>query len=552
MAENRVEIEVELSGVDEATRKLGQFRGRLAQAGGAAQQSAERVGQAGDAAAQSGQKFGDLAGAAGNVGNVFSSVSPQLGRVAGIVGQVGTAANAAQQNLQGMGAGLGVLGVALGAATVATLAYNRAAETARQRLEAQREAAGRLAQSYDDLVTSIRRAAGQAAQARRVLSGGGSAEENAALVRQSREILQLIEQARTGNRGAIGRLAELGLISTRRPDAGQRFRQFGATLREGLGLGSSDSANVTPELLQELDTRRRITERSLERNLGLQAAGPELDITDHDPGATPDSEDRGRGGGGGGETEEQRKQRAITEQRELQEQLAAELADARQRELDAKNADMAREIEQREQMMQQIVDADKRRADERIAEERRVAEEAARIQEQKLEEEKRRLQEANEQVKTDAEAVLAPSMAMVTQSIGEVIAGAKTAEEAFLGMLKGFLEMLAQQAALEAAKEFASAIAAFARYDYAGGGQHLAAGVAWTGVAIAAGAGAVAVQPPGGGPASLGRDGQTQQGGEQTTVVNFNSPIVTASTRAELGRNVKNLVRTGESRFERR
>ena len=245
-------------------------------------------------------------------------------------------------------------------------------------------------------------------------------------------------------------------------------------------------------------------------------------------------------------------------QNELDARLAREQSfyDELQRLRDQDMAADARAAQQREDTRIRIdreVDAIIRREDEearrrRERERQREEREATR----RLREQQREAQRATERVKSDALDVLQPAVQGITQALTDVIAGTKSADQAFQGLLASFLEMIAQQAALEAAKEFASAIGSFASQDYGGGALHLAAGVAWTAVAVASGAASVAVAPP---AAATPASPQQQAGGGNAnagpTVINIDGPIVTAGTRAQLGRELGRLVDEGGRRFGR-
>lgn len=127
-------------------------------------------------------------------------------------------------------------------------------------------------------------------------------------------------------------------------------------------------------------------------------------------------------------------------------------------------------------------------------------------------------------------------------AIKSIALGEKSAEEAFKGLAAAFLEMISQYASLKAATEFADAAASFARYDYGGGAAHIGAGLAFTAVAVATGIGAAAITSAPQAPARP--EAQTDQSGGRggDTIVNFNSPVVTAGTRAELGREITTMV----------
>lgn len=195
----------------------------------------------------------------------------------------------------------------------------------------------------------------------------------------------------------------------------------------------------------------------------------------------------------------------------------------------------------------------------RLLEERTAAEEAEREKRQAIAEEENesrtKLAEANEarasEMMENFGSLASGSSKLITSALIDTISGAKTAEEAFTGMLKSFLEMISEYAALKAATEFAEAIGSFARYDFSGGAQHVAAGLAFTAVAVATGVGAAAIST--GAPAAPARPatggGEGRGGEKQTVVVNYNSPVVTAQTEAELGRSIGGMVDTGRRRF---
>jgi hypothetical protein len=99
--------------------------------------------------------------------------------------------------------------------------------------------------------------------------------------------------------------------------------------------------------------------------------------------------------------------------------------------------------------------------------------------------------------------------------------------------------MISQYATMKAATEFADAAASFAKYDYAGGAAHIGAGVAFTAIAVATGVGAAAIGSAPSAPArpESGGGAEAAQGGD--VVINWNSPVITAGTQAELGRELQ-------------
>ena len=144
-----------------------------------------------------------------------------------------------------------------------------------------------------------------------------------------------------------------------------------------------------------------------------------------------------------------------------------------------------------------------------------------------------------EEVAQELGGLLSGTMTMLGGAIKSIITGEKSVEDAFKGMASAFLEMISQYATMKAATEYADAIASFARYDYSGGAQHLAAGVAFTAVAVATGVGAAAINQPPSAPARPEASSRAADGGRGgDVVINWNSPVVTAGTKAELGREI--------------
>jgi hypothetical protein len=146
------------------------------------------------------------------------------------------------------------------------------------------------------------------------------------------------------------------------------------------------------------------------------------------------------------------------------------------------------------------------------------------------------------------------SRSLVT-AVAEVTSGAKTAEEAFKGMLSSFLMSIAEQALISAMREYAEAIASFARYDFGAGAGHVAAGLAFTGVAVATGAAAGAVSAPSAPSQQADRPdrvgGDQGNGGRVVNIVNWNAPVAVAGSEAEAGRMIGRLGDRAAGRFGR-
>lgn len=139
-----------------------------------------------------------------------------------------------------------------------------------------------------------------------------------------------------------------------------------------------------------------------------------------------------------------------------------------------------------------------------------------------------------------------------TAAIDAVVNQGLSGEEAFKMIMASFLKIVSQQATIQAGMEYAFAIKDFASGNYPGGAGHLAAGVAFTAVAVATGVAAGALSKPSP-PADTGPTKAPEDQGRQersnTMVINFNSPVVTAQTEAGLGIQLRNTIGAADSRF---
>jgi hypothetical protein len=258
---------------------------------------------------------------------------------------------------------------------------------------------------------------------------------------------------------------------------------------------------------------------------------------------------RRRGGGGGMSPEEEANRRYLASvaevaarEREIREQLDEEARKRHEHEIEriaelesARIAAQDHELENQARINEALAEA------ERDLAERRAEGELAR-KEAELEMEQRALQarrEANEEVLDLAQS----TTNAMGKALGDLATGQKTADEAFKGFAASFLEMISQYTSLKAATEFADAAASFARYDYGGGAAHIGAGLAFTAVAVATGVGAAVLNAPPQAPArpeTSAQDTGAGRGGD--IVINWSSPVVTAGTRAELGREIATMV----------
>ena len=165
-------------------------------------------------------------------------------------------------------------------------------------------------------------------------------------------------------------------------------------------------------------------------------------------------------------------------------------------------------------------------------------------------------QEAHEAQVQSYQAVTGVIVGGLTDALSAIIAGQKSAEEAFLSLLASFLQFISEQAAIKAAFEFAEAIASIPAAPLVA--SHLAAGIAFTGVAVAAGAGSAVAGAAAGDVAAKSAAAKEKPaspesrssggGGGSQTVVNFNSPVLAYGSVDDLGRRVGQMVAASERR----
>lgn len=272
---------------------------------------------------------------------------------------------------------------------------------------------------------------------------------------------------------------------------------------------------------------------------------------------TPVVRPRRTGGGGGGDDGQAEIQRRLMAAYDEQQRAAQRLNEIEQRRLDliAEQAELRETLARREEERSRALwtaqrQEERERMDAVREQNARKEQETLRAQTAQYQAELERRQ-ADIQKFTDIAGNVSGSL---VTAISEITSGAKTAEEAFKGLLASFLSSIAERALIEALAEYAAAAASFARYDFGGGAAHIGAGVLWTGVAVATGAAAGAVSAPPAQPQadSPDRSARDSGGGGRTTIVtNWNAPVVTAGSEAETGRVLRRVTASGDRRFGR-
>lgn len=416
----------------------------------------------------------------------------------------------------------GIVGALLPALADTIAAFDETAESERALSEQLR----RNQRTLDDYVESARRLASALSREQRLLAGLGETQEQEAAIQREQENRRTLT-ARLAD--AQRRLADAQGANSFFDDRTAEIRRTRDEINELQGLIESSDSFLENYRAQARRAAEE-TEALLLEDLTAAAQGP-----------------------GGGEPPERRGGRrrevssAEDDAREY-ERFRALIGDINQ-EADRDEARRtADRLRAKQEEYSQLLEMKRKQLEEEAELER----EAAREREDRERQEQRRAEQAMQRREDDWNRLFEVGTQVVdtlSTAIADVVLGTKSADEAFLGLLKSFLEMISQQATLSAGKEFAEAAAAFARYDYGGGAAHIGAGVAFTAVAVATGIGAAAIQPPQAAqPAEPVRsEGSSERGGD--TVVNFNSPVVTSGTRAELGREIRGLVDSADARY---
>lgn len=512
MATERIDFEVRFTGADDAARKASKVADSIDEMDKAAR----------EATARSIDFTTKVAGAASAVQSLTDALGQQ-GRVAGLIGSLAGSAAAGAQ----LGATFGPHGALVGgiagalvpAITAAVDWLDRFDRESRDAIAAAGDLAStneQLADSYNEIVTAIRAASSAQALQSRLAMGLGSSQEQEALVETRR---QELERLRAMERGYNTTLMDSG-ASLDAQAAASRLRE---QVRPLIRAAEAALAEAT----------------EAQRQAALDAVAETEELFDQLVADAQSSGGGGRSGGGARRDAEEESNETllslmreitaeIDEQRRAEEELAAVREANRQKDIEAELG----ELQRREEAAQRELE---------LLEEQKL----------KLDEADREAQEAAESRIASYQDVTGVVVGGLTDALSAIIAGEKTAEDAFKGLLASFLEFISEQAALKAAYEAAAAIESFATQDYAGGAQHIAAALAYGAVAVAAGAGAAALSQPSASGQDRPADPEEREQGEGRggdTIINFNSPVVTASTRAELGRDLRSLVHEADMR----
>lgn len=507
MAEQPIQIEVTFDGASEATRELGRVSQGISNVGQTADRAGVTVESFSRGFQNTAQRIQGVAGAVQTLASTFGSENRTGSLVASVAG--------ATAQFASMGAMLGPTGAVVGGiAGLAAGLFNvvTASDSSRSAIEQLRETMQNATTDADRYAAALALVRGEDEAAARSERARAIRGENWAALNLPNEELR----------------AE---IRAREAEINQLIDQYGAAAESGTRVSALREDIRRLEILSSVESETTI--------FGEPAAA---------------SAPARRGGGGGG-----RRGRDVFEMlggaasnediagisAEF-ERLAAERAE-REAEANAlieekRNA----HYEALKEMAIEAQDAElerQREVNEALAEmenerQERIREGQLAMKENQEADEERSL-ERRRSLNGELMGLLGDATMAFGKSLAAIATGEQTTEEAFQGLAKAFLEMISQYATLKAATEFADAAASFAKYDYAGGAAHIGAGVAFTAIAVATGVGAAALGSAPSAPARPEAGGGTEaaQGGD--VVINWNSPVITAGTQAELGRELQ-------------
>jgi methyl-accepting chemotaxis protein len=516
-----IQIQVEFTGTDEAVRGASAVSGgldtmsaRTESAAAAADRLASRQTAAATAAIAFGQR---LAAAANAVQGVASALGVE-GQAAGLIGKITQTSSAMAQ----LGATFGPQGALVGGIVGAAIP---AISGIMESIDALNERNAEWAERLRGIEEGQQQAEAATRQSTTAIN-----EQSDALANASENMRRFIDSLSTGG---IQRQAQDS--SARITELSDQLARVNDELR---GLGSVQGAAAADRMLGLQDRARELTTAIAAASDQFEEARGLLSETESAP---------ARRGGGRRRVEEP--QAAAVDEGDAM----AVVRDI----INEQNAALREQAELKEEL---IGITDKQRGVEEAAAAARAEQHEAELERQAelkdaLIESADKQREVADRQRQEYQAVTGVIAGGLNDALQAIIAGNKTAEEAFTGLLASFLKYISEQSMLKAIYEYAEAIASFASYRYDQGAQHLAAGIAYTAVAVAAGAGAAALSAPsakGAGeekPASpeSGRGDGGKGGGD--IVINYNSPVVTAGTRAELGRDMAGMIRAGTQRY---
>lgn len=513
------------------------------------QQQAQAQGQAGQAAVQFGQRIAGVA-------NAVQSLVSRLGSRDQTAGLVGSIASTTAQ-FASMGAALGPQGAVGGAVVGFTAAIYELAQA--------HTAAAEAAHDQQMAEAALASARAQAAGDRALAGGGTDADVQQVIQTQ----LETIERARS-------RMADLRSIQEDVTDG------FAGPLASGRALVAMATGGATVEtqlqrLQDEIDQAQRTIDHlhdTTQDSTGLAGLGShEQDFTprgftapteggDHLHDTTQDSTAPTEGGagphrpgGGGGrqspEEQEQERLLALLEQTNETRRLGAQLAE----EYSQQTQEGTKAEAEAERAYQAQLRATQRQEEEADRARHKGIQQAMRDEDDR----KRKLQQEAQQRQQEGQQATGAIISDLTNVFSIMAQGQMDAAHGAEMLLAAFLQYISQRATIEALAQVAQALGSYP--DFGGMALHFAAAAGWAAVAIATGVGGAALasdaQSKGAAaqsqaqsqPSSPQPHSGNEKGGGNTYVINWNAPVVTAQTEAQLGRGVRRIVDRAAQRF---
>lgn len=501
------------------------------QSANAHQQQAQAQGQAGQAAVQFGQRIAGVA-------NAVQSLVSRLGSRDQTAGLVGSIASTTAQ-FASMGAALGPQGAVGGAVVGFTAAIYELAQA--------HTAAAEAAHDQQMAEAALASARAQAAGARALAGGGTDADVQQVIQTQ----LETIERARS-------RMADLRSIQEDVTDG------FAGPLASGRALVAMATGGATVEtqlqrLQDEIDQAQRTIDHlhdTTQDSTGLAGLGShEQDFTQRGlTAATGGPAHRSSAGGGAGvspEEQEQERLLALLEQTNETRRLGAQLAE----QYSQQTQEGTKAEAEAERAYQAQLRATQRQEEEADRARHKGIQQAMRDEDDR----KRKLQQEAQQRQQEGQQATGAIISDLTNVFSIMAQGQMDAAHGAEMLLAAFLQYISQRATIEALAQVAQALGSYP--DFGGMALHFAAAAGWAAVAIATGVGGAALasdaQSKGAAaqsqaqsqPSSPQPHSGNEKGGGNTYVINWNAPVVTAQTEAQLGRGVRRIVDRAAQRF---
>lgn len=473
-----------------------------------------------------GQRFAGVANAA-------QTLISQLGGQSHAAGLAGAVANTAVQFAQ-MGAILGPEGAVVGGIVGALIPALRELVTEQ---DAAAESAARLQEQQERLhEIQQRTAASRADEVRQQLEAGNTATLS----------LQEIHEQQQLN---------LDDIAHTRDELAEVQRHFeGVWSTSAIGARDAAVARLNAELLRQVQVTGMLGEAEA-RRLAQQAEATR-DTSGGGTTTTTTTPPAHHGGGGrahGPSEEEQATERllALLQQTNETRQLGQTIAE----QYHATSEEGAKAEAEAERAYQAELRRTEREQAEADQQRHKSIQQALREEEQT----KQKLaQEAQQRTQQGQEATGA-IISNLTSVFTLMAEGQANAAQGAELLLAGFLQYISQRATIEALAQVAQGIGSYP--DFGGMALHFAAAAAWGAVAVATGVGGAALASDAQGKASAAQSQAAQQPaspqsqdtqaskGNSTVVINWNAPIVTGQTEAQLGRQMRRMVDRATQRW---